>query len=237
MSPTIRAYFGELIGTLILVFMGTAVATLQRPELFNWGAPGLLGISFAFGGTLMVLVVAIGPVSGCHVNPAVTIAMAVAGRMPWSRVPGYIVGQLIGAVAASGALLALMQGLDNYSLAEHGLAANGNPFNLHVAALFGWELVLTSLFLLIIFAASRSEVAPGPAALAIGGFLFLAHLIGAQFGDASLNPARSFGPALWQGGEALKVLWVFTAGPLAGGLVGLLAYRLLYSEGPTSSAS
>src|SRR5207253_2392057 len=144
-------------------------------------------------------VLVIGPVSGCHVNPAVTISMAVAGRMPWSRVPTYIAAQLVGATAASGTLLALLRGLPNYIPATHGLGANGNPADMSLGAIFWWEVVLTALFLMTIFSVTRPGTQAGPTALAIGGYLFVAHLIGAQLGDASVNPARSFGPAIWQG--------------------------------------
>jgi aquaporin Z len=228
MNPTSRAYLGEFIGTFMLVFMGTAVAVLQ--QVFNWGPPGLIAISFAFGGTLMVLVLVIGPVSGCHLNPAVTLPMAVAGRLPWSRAAGYVVTQLAGAAAASAVLLILLRGLPGYTQATHGVAANTNAAHMSIAALFGWEVILTMLFVLTIFAATRPGVPAGPTAMAIGGFLFLAHLAGAQLGDASLNPARSFGPAIIQHGESLRVLWVFMTAPIVGGFLGMGLYRLLYSE-------
>ncbi len=228
MNATLRSYLAELIGTFTLVFVGTSVATLQG--FMNQGPAGWLGISFAFGFTLMVLVLVIGPVSGCHVNPAVTIPMAVAGKLPWSRVPGYVIAQCIGAFAASALLLALMREMPGYVLADHGLGANGNPTDMGIAGLLGWELVMTALFLLTIFSATRADAPPIAAPLAIGGFLFVAHLIGAPLGDSSLNPARSLGPALLVKGDALNVLWVFIAAPIAGGLIGLVLYRLVHAE-------
>lgn len=233
MSPA-KKYIAECLGTFALVFIGTAVAVLQQKGLIlddGWGAAGLLAISFAFGGTLMVLVWTIGPVSGCHINPAVTIPMAMSGRMPWTDVPGYIIAQIVGAIAASGLLVALLNGLPNYDLAIHGLGANGNPMAMHEGALFGWEVVLTALFLFVIFTATRDGGMEGFDGIGIGGFLFLAHLIGAQLGDSSLNPARSLGPALIIGGESLKLVWVFCAAPVVGGIVGWQLHRLLYSGG------
>ena len=224
-----RSFIAEFLGTFTLVFVGTAVATLQG-FLSGYGDTGWLGISLAFGVVLMVLVWVIGPVSGCHVNPAVTISMAMSGRTKWSLVPGYVVSQLIGAMAASALLLVLVRGLPGYSIEQHGLGANGNPRGMSVATLFGWELVMTALFLLTIFAATRKGSPPGFAGLAIGGFLFVAHLIGAQLGDASLNPARSFGPAVFVRGDTLEILWVFIVAPLIGGVLGWRLYKLIYED-------
>ena len=228
-SKPIKAYLAEFIGTFTLVFIGTAVATLQGYLGYDSGA-GWLGISFAFGFTLMVLVMVIGPVSGCHVNPAVTLPMALCGRLEKSQVLGYIISQLLGALAASAVLYALLTGLPDYKIATHGLGANGNPEKMSIGALFGWEVVLTALFLFTIFTATRSDAPANLAPFAIGGFLFVAHLVGAHLGDSSLNPARSLGPAIVQGGDALKIVWVFVASPLVGGLIGWKLHDLIYGE-------
>ena len=232
-SKPIKAYLAEFIGTFALVFIGTAVATLQGPGVLSesgHGAAGWLGISFAFGFTLMVLVMVIGPVSGCHVNPAVTLPMALCGRLEKSQVLGYIISQLLGALAASAVLYALLTGLPDYVIATHGLGANGNPEKMSIGALFGWEVVLTALFLFTIFTATRSDAPANLAPFAIGGFLFVAHLVGAHLGDSSLNPARSLGPAIVQGGDALKIVWVFVAAPIVGGLIGWKLHDLIYGE-------
>lgn len=229
MNKDLRSYLAEFIGTFFLVFIGTSIATLQG-FLPGYGHTGWLGISFGFGFTLMVLVWIIGPVSGCHVNPAVTIPMAIFGRLRWSLVPGYIISQILGGIAASGVLLALLVGFADYKLAEHGLGANGNPKDMNLVALLGWEVVMTALFLLTIFSATKKNFTPGFAGLAIGGFLFVAHLVGAQLGDASLNPARSIGPAVIQGGSAIIVLWVFIVAPLIGGFLGGILYRLINDD-------
>ena len=232
-SKPIKAYLAEFIGTFALVFIGTAVATLQGPGVLSesgHGAAGWLGISFAFGFTLMVLVMVIGPVSGCHVNPAVTLPMALCGRLEKSQVLGYIISQLLGALAASAVLYALLTGLPDYVIATHGLGANGNPEKMSIGALFGWEVVLTALFLFTIFTATRSDAPANLAPFAIGGFLFVAHLVGAHLGDSSLNPARSLGPAILQRGEALKIVWVFVAAPIVGGLIGWKLNDLIHGE-------
>jgi aquaporin Z len=225
-----RSYIAEFLGTFTLVFVGTAVATLQGQGMFEHGTVGILEISLAFGGTLMVLVWVLGPVSGCHINPAVTLPMAMSGRFPWSRVPGYFIAQFGGATAASGTLLFLLKGLRTYKLAEDGLGANANPSDMTSTSLFGFELVLTALFLMTIFSTTRKDAIRGFEGWAIGGFLTVAHLIGAQLGDSSLNPARSFGPAVFEGGNALSVLWVFIAAPFLGGIIGWRLFALIHEE-------
>ena len=229
MNPAMRSYLAEFLGTFTLVLVGTSVATLQGFIPGHTGT-GFLEISFAFGFTLMVLVLVIGPVSGCHVNPAVTIPMAISGRLPWAQVPGYIISQLVGALVASIVLLALLKGIPSYEKATMGLGANGNPLGMNIGALFVWEIVITALFLFTIFSATRPESPAGFAALAIGGFLFVAHLIGAQLGDSSLNPARSFGPAIVMGGESLKILWLFIVAPIVCGILGMVFYKVIYDD-------
>ena len=228
MNANTRSYLAEFVGTFVLVFVGTSVATLQG--FLNQGPAGWLGVAFAFGFTLMVLVWTVGPVSGCHVNPAVTIAMCLSGRLKRDLALGYIVAQVLGALAASAVLLILMKGMPGYDLATHGLGANGNPHHLAPWALLGWEFVLTAIFLCVIFSATREGVPPAATGLAIGGFLFVAHLIGVPLGDSSVNPARSIGPALLEGVEAIKVLWIFIVGPIAGGIVGWQVYKAMYGD-------
>lgn len=229
MQSNIRSYLAEFLGTFTLVFIGTAVATLQG-FLSGYGETGWLGISLAFGGTLGVLVLVIGPISGCHVNPAVSIPMALSGRLKMNLLPGYILSQCAGAIVASLVLMLLLKGLPSYELSQDGLGANANPRDASIISLLGWEVVLTALFLFTIFAATRNDATPGFHAIAIGGFLFVAHLVGAQLGDSSLNPARSLGPALFEQGDALKLLWVFIVAPIVGGLLGWQAYKAIYND-------
>lgn len=230
MRLSVRSYIAEFIGTFTLVFIGTGVATMQQSGLWGMGPVGWIGIAFAFGFTLMVLVLAIGPVSGCHVNPAVSIAMAVAGRLKRSWLPGYIIAQIAGAIAASFVLMTLLKGYPGYDMALHGLGANGNPEHLSKSTLIGFEIVMAALFLFVIISSTRSDAPPGVSCLAIGGFLLVVHLVGAPLGDASVNPARSIGPAVFVGGDALRMLWVFIVGPIVGGPVGFVLYRLTYND-------
>jgi aquaporin Z len=234
MSQDTRAYLGEFIGTFTLVFIGTAVATLTGVHKESWGDTGLLAISMAFGFTLMVLVWVIGPVSGCHVNPAVSIPMALAGRMRASLLPGYLVAQFLGGFLASLVLWGLVSGMPNYNPVDHGLGANWNARNMNLASLFGIELVLSSLFIMVIFSTTRRDALRGFEAWAIGGFLFVAHLVAAQLGDASLNPARSLGPALVEAmckdAGALAIVWLFIVAPVFGGLIGWQLFKLIHSE-------
>ena len=231
----LKAALAELIGTFTLVFIGTATAVLAGSGILGpGGGMGILAIAFAFGFTLMVLVYAIGPLSGCHVNPAVTIAMLAARKIAVPDAIAYLVTQVIGGFLASLVLLIIVSGvigdpaagIAEYSRADHGLGANDVPPFLSVGAAFGIEVVLTALFLYVIFNATSPAARPEAAGLAIGGYLFVAHLIGVPLGDSSLNPARSIGPAILQGGTALSNVWVFILAPIIGGLLGYVLYRI-----------
>jgi aquaporin Z len=226
MKKRSRMYVAEFLGTFTLVFVGTAVATLQG-FLPGYGNTGWLGVSFAFGLVLMALVWVIGPISGCHINPAVTIPMALSGRLKASYVPGYLISQILGALGASALLWVLLSGVPGYELVSHGLGANGNPRGMSVPALLGWEAVMTALFVFTIFSATKTSSTAGRG-LAIGGFFFVAYLAGAPLGGASLNPARSLGPAVLEGGAALSVLWVFLVAPVVGGMVGWILHRVVH---------
>ena len=235
MNRATRSYLAEFIGTFTLVFVGTTVATLQGgPFADFYGNNGWLGIALAFGGTLMVLVYTIGPVSGCHLNPAVSLPMALSGRLPMAHLLPYIVAQCLGGLAASFVLLQLLGGVPGYELAKHGLGANGNPQHLAIGSLMGFEIIQTALFLLTIFTVTHKLAPAGFAGIAIGGYLFMAHLIGVPLGDASLNPARSLGPALLVGGDALNILWLFIVGPLVGGLIGWGLFMAIHGEEPAA---
>lgn len=228
MNQDLRAYLAECIGTFALVFAGTTAITLSA--YFDQGAVAIVPIALAFGFVLMTLVLSIGPVSGCHVNPAVTIGVALAGRLPMAKVPGYIISQIVGAILASLVLMSLMKGFPNYDVAVHGLGQNGNPAGISNMSLLGFEVVSTALFLMTILGSTRTGSPAGFASIAIGGYLLVALIIGAPFGDASLNPARSIGPAIFAGGDALKVLWIFIVGPIVGGIIGMLLYRGMYAD-------
>ena len=194
-----RATIAEFLGTFLLVFCGCGCA------VFGGAAFGALGIAFAFGVTLLVLVYAIGPISGCHVNPAVTLGLAVMGKVPWRRAAFYWVAQVVGAVVAGGALLAIAQGMPGgYDATVKGLASNGygahSPGGFSLASGFFVELLMTFLLVLTVLAATDVKAPTGFAGIAIGLALFIAHLVAIPVTNASINPARSIGPALFTGG-------------------------------------
>ena len=236
----------ELIGTFTLVFVGTATAVFSGSGILGHGVGmGILAIAFAFGFTLMVLVYTVGPISGCHINPAVTIAMLMAKKIKINNALGYIVAQVIGGILASAVLLVILTGVTGsgkvdslgntvgvaqYSVTVHGLGANDVPAFLDIRTTFILEVVLTALFLFVIFNATSSKAQPQAAGLAIGGYLFVAHLIGVPLGDSSLNPARSLGPAILQGGSALGNVWVFIVAPIIGALLGYALFRATAEE-------
>jgi len=207
----------EMIGTFWLVFGGCGSAVLAAA--FPQVGIGLLGVSLAFGLTVLTMAYAIGHISGCHLNPAVTVGLATGRRFPWNEVIPYAVAQVIGAVIASTVLFVIASGKSGFSLAG-GFAANGygthSPGGYSLAAALVAEVTLTFMFLMIILGATDSRAPAGFAPIAIGLGLTLIHLIGIPVTNLSVNPARSTGPALFAGGWALGQLWLFWLAPLVG---------------------
>jgi len=206
-------FFGT--GWLVLGGCGSAVLSAAFPQV----GIGLLGVSLAFGLTVLTMAYAIGPISGCHLNPAVSVGLWAGGRFPAKELVPYIVAQVLGAVAGAGILYLIASGKDGFSLTS-GFAANGygehSPGGYTLGAALITEVVLTFMFLVIILGATDKKAAPGFAPLAIGLGLTLIHLIGIPVTNLSVNPARSTGPALLVGGWALQQLWAFWLAPLAG---------------------
>jgi aquaporin Z len=227
-----QKYLAELLGTFVLVFIGTGAAVIAGKTL------GVLGIAFAFGIAVLVMVYAIGPISGCHINPAITIAMLVNGKIPPKDAVVYVIVQIIGAVIASVLLLAILSGNPAYSLATDGLGQNGYG----VASLGGYsvvscfiaELVLTFIFLMVIFGATSKAAPAGFAGIAIGLSLFIIHLFGIMVSGASVNPARSLGPALIVGGLALGQVWLYIVAPVIGGILAALVWKYLFEVPATA---
>jgi aquaporin Z len=215
----------ELIGTFWLVFggCGSAVLTAAFPNV----GIGLLGVAFAFGLTLLTMAYAIGHISGCHLNPAVSIGLAVAGRFRSSQVLPYVVAQVLGGVLAALVLYAIASGRPGFTL-EGGLAANGygahSPGGYSLQAGLLAEIVLTMMFLFVILGATDDRSPRGFAPIAIGLGLTLIHLIGIPVTNLSVNPARSTGPAVIVGGWALAQLWMFWVAPIAGAVLGAAIY-------------
>jgi aquaporin Z len=214
----------EFVGTFWLVFggCGSAVISAAFPSV----GIGLLGVSLAFGLTVLTMAYAIGHISGCHLNPAVSVGLAAARRFPVSDLPAYIFAQLLGGFAGAGVLYAIASGSPTFTL-NGGFAANGygahSPGGYTLASALIAELVLTFMFLVIILGATDRRAPQGFAPLAIGLGLTLIHLIGIPVTNLSVNPARSTGPAMFVGGWAIEQLWAFWVAPLAGALLAGLA--------------
>lgn len=223
-----KKYLAELIGTFVLVLMGCGSAVVAGSHI------GFLGISFAFGISVLAMVYAIGPISGCHINPAITVAMAVAGKINGKDTAGYIVAQCLGAIIAGAVLLAIASGKAGYDVAVNGLGQNGyglhSPDQYSLAAGFIAELVFTFIFLIVIFGSTHQKAPAGFAGVAIGFCLFLIHLVGIPITGTSVNPARSIGPAIFAGGEAIPQLWLFIVAPILGGIIAALVWKGLFEK-------
>jgi aquaporin Z len=227
----------EFLGTFWLVFGGCGAAVLDAafPQL----GIGFLGVALAFGLTVLTGVYALGPISGGHFNPAVTIGLAAAKRFPWSNVLAYIAVQVLGAIVASGVLFAIASGKPGF--VPGGFASNG--YGEHSPGLYNMEscllaeAVLTFMFLIIILGATDKRAPAGFAGIAIGLGLTLIHLIGIPVTNLSVNPARSTGPAVVAGGWALQQLWLFWVMPIVGGAVAGFAYSWLAAEEAPASRS
>jgi aquaporin Z len=219
--PKGKRFLAELLGTFWLVFGGCGSAVLAAS--FPAVGIGLHGVALAFGLTVLTMAFALGPISGGHFNPAVSIGLCAARRFPAGELPAYIAAQVLGAIAASGVLYLVASGAGGFSL-DGGFAANGyaehSPGKYPIGACFLIELVLTAFFVLIILGATAKIAAPGFAPIAIGLALTLIHLVSIPVTNTSVNPARSTGPALFVGGWALSQLWLFWLAPILGALVG-----------------
>ncbi|MCW5698179.1 MAG: aquaporin Z [Bauldia sp.] len=227
-----RKYFAEAIGTFWLVFAGCGAAVLAA-GFPNVGI-GLLGVSLAFGLTVVTMAYAIGHVSGCHLNPAVTLGLAAGGRFPWREVLPYWLFQVVGGVAGAAVLYLVANGVDGFSASASGFAANGygdhSPGGYSLVAGLTIEIVMTAVFLFIIMGATHGKAPAGFAPLAIGLGLTLIHLVSIPVTNTSVNPARSTGPALFVGDWALSQLWLFWLAPLVGGIIGAVVYRWVSNE-------
>lgn len=224
-----KKYLAELIGTFCLVLIGCGTAAISGPASVGLSGAGLLGISVAFGFSLVAMAYAIGPVSGCHINPAVTVGVLVAGRMTFKDAVGYIVSQLIGAAIGAGVLYLIVSGKSGYELTEWGLGSNGYGEgylgNYSQASAFIAEVVGTCIFLFVILAVTSKMGNGTMAGLAIGVTLMLIHLVLIPVTGTSVNPARSFGPAIFAGGKALVQLWLFVVAPVLGAVAAALIWK------------
>jgi aquaporin Z len=226
-----RKYLAEAIGTFWLTFAGcgSAVIAAAFPDV----GIGLVGVSLAFGLSVVTMAYAIGHISGCHLNPAVTVGLAAGGRFPTGQILPYVVAQLAGAIVASTVLYLIASGAAGFDLAK-GFASNGyaehSPGKYGMSACFLMEVVMTAMFLFIIMGSTHGKAPAGFAPLAIGLALTMIHLVSIPVTNTSVNPARSTGPALFVGGWALQQLWMFWVAPLIGGVLGGAVYRWLSDE-------
>lgn len=231
----LKKLVAEFIGTgwLVLGGCGSAVLAAGFPEL----GIGFVGVSLAFGLTVVTMAYAIGHVSGCHLNPAVSVGLWAGGRFSGRELPPYIIAQTLGALAGAGLLYLIASGQAGFSLSG-GFASNGfgehSPGGYTIAAAFLCEVVLTFAFLFVIMGATHGSAPAGFAPLAIGLALTLIHLISIPVTNTSVNPARSTGPALFVGGWAVQQLWLFWVAPLLGGALGGVAYRWLSPAQPAA---
>jgi aquaporin Z len=225
-----QKYVAEFLGTFTLVFIGCGSAVIAGSHI------GFAGISFAFGLTVLAMVYAIGPISGCHINPAISIAMLVAGKMKGKDCLMYIIAQCLGAIVGAAILLAIANGVSGYErsvagLGQNGFGDDGSPGGYSLAACFLAEVVLTAIFLFVIFGSTSKGAPKGFAGLSIGFSLVLIHLVGIPITGTSVNPARSLGPALLVGGEAIKQVWLFLIAPVLGAIVAALVWKLFLESG------
>jgi aquaporin Z len=226
-------YIAEFIGTFFLVLIGCGAAVISGATA-DGIAPsgiGLLGISLAFGLSVVVMAYTIGPISGCHINPAISIAMAAAGQLSVKDTIAYVVSQILGAIAASGVLYLILSGKPGFEMGEYALGSNGWGAEYlgkySTTAAFITEAVLTFLFLIVIFGTTAKRANPSMAGLAIGLTLLVINLAAIPVSGASVNPARSIGPAIFAGGLALKQLWLFIVAPIVGGLVAATFWKVV----------
>ncbi len=226
-----QKYGAEFFGTFWLVLggCGSAVLAAAFPQL----GIGLLGVALAFGLTVLTMAYAIGHISGCHLNPAVSIGLWAGGRFPARELLPYIASQLLGGIAAAGVLYLIASGKEGFDLAA-GFASNGygahSPGGYSLQAAFICEVVMTMMFLLVIMGATDKRAPAGLAPIAIGLCLTLIHLISIPVTNTSANPARSTGVALFVGDWATAQLWLFWVAPILGAILGALAYRLIGCE-------
>jgi aquaporin Z len=228
MSLTKRSV-AELIGTFWLVLggCGSAVLAAGIPDL----GLGYLGVSFAFGLTVVTMAYAIGHISGCHLNPAVSIGLVAGGRFKATELPHYIIAQVLGAILAALLIRTIASGMEGYA---GGLASNGfgehSPHHYSMMAALITEVAMTAMFLFIIMGATDKRAPAGLAPIAIGFTLALIHMISIPVTNTSVNPARSTGPALLEGGIALDQLWLFWLAPIVGAVIGALIYNFVSKE-------
>jgi aquaporin Z len=228
MHSTRRKLAAEFFGTFWLVLGGCGTAVIAGQYV------GALGVAFAFGLTVLTMAYAVGHVSGAHFNPAITVGLATARRLGWKEVPGYVVTQIGAAITAAAVLLVIANGVDGFSAVDSGFATNGygdrSPAGYSLLAVLVTEVVLTAFFVYIILGVTDTRAPKGFAPLGIGLSLTLIHLISIPVSNTSVNPARSIGPALFAGSDAIVQLWAFILAPLLGAALAGVSYGALFGD-------
>jgi aquaporin Z len=223
-----QVFLAELVGTFVLVFGGCGAAVLAGAHI------GYLGVSLAFGLSLLVMAYAIGPISGCHVNPAVSIGLALARKLPAGMLPIYIMAQIVGAIIAGGVLLVVASGTPGFNLSQ-GFATNGygvhSPGAYNLFACLVAEIILTFFLVFTVLGTTHPKFPAGLGGIPIGFVLVLIHLVGIPVTNTSVNPARSIGVAVFQGGWALAQLWLFIVAPILGALLAAGIHQWLRARG------
>jgi len=235
---TAQRLAAEFLGTFVLVFGGCGSAVLAAVFIDDTDTQlgiGFVGVSMAFGLTVLTMAYAVGHVSGGHFNPAVTLGLAASGRFAWKDSVGYIVTQVVAAIAAATVLFVVANGVEGFSAVDSGFATNGygdrSPGGYSLLACAVIEIVLTAVFLYVILGVTDTRAPKGFAPLAIGLALTLIHLASIPVTNTSVNPARSIGPALFAGGDAIAQLWLFILAPVIGGVIAGFSYAVLFGEG------
>jgi aquaporin Z len=229
-----RRLFAEFLGTALLVIFAVGTATLSFGFKLAGSSTsaGVVTTAFAFGLVLLALAYTLGPISGCHVNPAVTMGFVVSRRMTIGDAIGYWIAQFIGGLVGAVALWAIFEGADGYTRSTVGLGTDGwgkhSMIGLNAGGAFAAEIVLTFLFVFVVLGATSRIATPAAGGLAIGLALTVVHLLGIPLTGTSVNPARSLGPAIVVGGDALSQVWLFIVAPLIGGAIAAIVYWFLF---------
>jgi aquaporin Z len=230
MSERVRLVVAEALGTLILIVGGPGTAVLATGG-FTQGSVGTLGVALAFGLSLLCAAYAIGSISGCHINPAVTVGLWIAGKTRADEVPWYVGGQIAGGLVGAAIIFIIAHGVHGFDANTSGFASNGygehSPGGFNLAAVILTEIVFTGLFIFVIASTSRRSMPVGFTGITVGLMLTLIHLITIPVDNTSVNPARSIATAVFQHGWALRQLWVFIVFPLVGGLLGGALWKVL----------
>ena len=237
MPTTVQRLSAEFLGTFVLVFGGCGSAVLAATFLSGDVQLGIgfFGVAMAFGLTVLTMAYAVGHLSGGHFNPAVTLGLAAGRRFAWRDTGGYIATQVVAAIVAAAVLWVVANGVDGFSAKDSGFATNGygdrSPGGYNLLACLVIEVVLTAVFLFVILGVTDTRAPKGFAPIAIGLALTLIHLVSIPVTNTSVNPARSIGPALFAGGDAIAQLWLFILAPIAGGLLAGYAYAAVFASG------